>query len=107
MEKFNKGLYLIDMYNDDYFPNFLVDKIKVLLMSGVELLENGECDIEKIQNKFDEITMGINDLQEEFFDNDSELETGARESIAQTVVDIIKHFNLNIDVEELIRERDW
>ncbi|MDR2966574.1 MAG: DUF5713 family protein [Methanobacteriaceae archaeon] len=107
MEKFNEKLYLVDMYEDGFFPNFLVDKIKVLLISGVELLEDGEKDIEIIQKKFDEITIGINNLEEEFGKNDSELETGARESIGETVDYIINHFNLSIDVEKLIRERNW
>jgi hypothetical protein len=107
MDKFNEEFYLDDMYSDQFFPNFLVDKIKVLLQDGVKLLENGEQDIEIIQKKFDEIIMGINDLQEEFYENDSEIETGARESIGQTVDDIIKHFNLDTDSETLMRYREW
>ncbi|MDR1322183.1 MAG: hypothetical protein LBK56_12315 [Gracilibacteraceae bacterium] len=27
--------------------------------------------------------------------------------MGQTVIDIIKHFNVEVDVETLIRERDW
>jgi hypothetical protein len=107
MEKFSEELYLVDMYDDDYYPNFLVDKIKNLLKGGVKLLEDGERNLEVIQKKFDEIIIGINDLQEEFDENDSEIETVARESIGQTVIDIIKHFNLEIDVETLMKERDW
>jgi hypothetical protein len=107
MEKFNEKLYLVDMYADDYYPDFLVDKIKNLLKDGVKLLEDGERNLEVIQKKFDEITVGINDLEEEFGENDSEIETVARDSIGQTVIDIIKHFNVEVDVETLIRERDW
>ena len=107
MEKFDEKLYLVDMYEDEYYPKFLVDKIKILIMGGVQLLESGEKDIEKIQKKFDELTIGINKLEEEFDENDSEIETVARESIGQTLRDIIEHFNLNIDDETLMRERDW
>ena len=107
MEKFDEKLYLVDMYNDEYFPRFLVDKIKVLMMEGVQLLESGETDIERIQEKFDEITVGINNLEEEFDENDSEIETVARESIGKILRDIIKHFNLNVDDETLMRERYW
>ena len=63
--------------------------------------------MEKIQNKFDEMTLAINDLQEEFEDNDSEIETGARESIGETVEYILQLFDIDIDVEDAIGERDW
>jgi hypothetical protein len=107
MENFSEELYLADMYKDDYYPKFLLDKIKNLITGGVNLLEIGEKDMGKIQEKFDEIMRGINDLEEEFDENDSEIETVARDSIDQTVIDIIEHFNLNIDHETLMRERDW
>ena len=61
----------------------------------------------KIQNKFDEMTVAINALEEEFEANDSELETVARDSIGETVAYILKWFDIDIDVEEAIRERDW
>lgn len=107
MEKFNADLYLVDMYNDKYYPKFLVDKIKMLLVEGVQLIESGETNTTKIQEKFDEITIGINNLEEEFYENNSEIETVARESIGLTLRTIIKHFNLNIDDETLMRKRDW
>lgn len=33
-----------DMVNDDYYPKFLVEKIKELIVSVISLLENGETD---------------------------------------------------------------
>lgn len=55
----------------------------------------------------DEAVCGINDLQEAFDENDSEIETVARESIAASVAYILKWFDIPIDTEEAIRERDW
>ena len=108
MKKFNENYELLDdMYQDGYFPDFLVDKVKGLVQNVIVFLESGERDLDKIQKKFDEMTMGINDLQDEFEENDSELETGARESIGETVAYILKWFDIAIDVEEAIRERDW
>ena len=40
-------------------------------------------------------------------ENDSEIETVARECIAATVAYILEWFNIPIDTEEAIRERDW
>lgn len=95
------------MYRDDYYPNFLVDKIKEELQKVIELLESGEKDLSVIQAKFDEVTLAINDLEEEFAENDSDLETIAREDIADSVEYILNWFEIPIDVEEAIRERTW
>lgn len=108
MKKFDENYELLaDMYQDGYFPDFLVDKIKVLIQNVVALLETEEKDLEIIQDKFDEMTLAINDLQEEFEENDSELETVARDSIGETIDYILQWFDINIDVEDAIGERDW
>ncbi|WP_338062405.1 DUF5713 family protein [Sporosarcina limicola] len=99
--------YLKDMYIDGYYPNFLVDKVKAELVKVVEFLEQGNQDVEEIQSKLDFAIHAINDLAVEFDENDSEIETVARESIAQTVEDILAFFGIEIDTEEAIRERDW
>lgn len=55
----------------------------------------------------DEVVCAINDLQNEFDENDSEIETVARECIAADVAYILEWFDIPIDTEEAIRERDW
>ena len=108
MKKFYSDYKLLnDMYMDSYFPDFLVDKIKSLVLDIINFLESGEKDLEQIQNKFDEMTEAINEMQEEFEENDSELETGARESIAETVEYILKWFDIDMDVEDALGKRDW
>ena len=49
----------------------------------------------------------INDLQEEFEENDSEIETVARDCIGESVGCILEWFGIPINIEEAIRERDW
>ncbi|MCL2424068.1 MAG: DUF5713 family protein [Micrococcales bacterium] len=107
MDPFDESRYLVDMYADQYFPRFLVDKIRDLIKSGVAVLESGERDPEVIQETFDTITVAINDLEDEFYENGSEIETMARDSIGQTVIDIIAHFDLDLDVEDLLAQREW
>lgn len=108
MQKFDENYQLLsEMYQDDYFPDFLVDKIKDLLQQVIELLENGETDLAVIQNRFDEIVEEINDLQDEFAENDSEIETVARDCIGESVDYILHWFNIDIDVEDAIGARDW
>ena len=108
MKKFDENYELLAaMYRDGYFPDFMVDKVKKLVQDVIIFLETGERDLEKIQKKFDKMTLAINDLQEEFEENDSELETVARDSIAETVAYILKWFDIDIYIEDAIGERDW
>ena len=108
MKKFDADYKLLeDMYEDGYFPDFLVDKLRDLIENVITFLETGEQDLQKIQEKFDEMTQAANDLEEEFEKNGSELETAARESIGATVAYILQWFEINIGVEDAIRERDW
>lgn len=108
MKKFDENYILIeDMVNDNYYPKFLVEKIKELLVSVISVLEGGETDTEIIQAKLDEMTCAVNDLQEEFEENDSEIESVARDSIAVTIEYILEWFGIDIDVETALRERDW
>ena len=95
------------MYNDEYFPNTLVDKVENLLKDIVTYLENGQHSNKDIQQQLDKAIIGINDLQQEFEDNDSEIETVARESIGETIDQILKFFEVEIDIEEAMRKRDW
>lgn len=107
-KKFDKNYEILkEMYNDDYYPKFLVDKIRDLILEMVSYLEEGEHTYEEIQENFDKMTIGINELQEEFEENDSEIETVARDSIGTTVIDILEWFGIDIDVEDAIGERDW
>lgn len=108
MKKFDADYALLkDMYEDEYFPDFLVDKVKTRVQDVIDLLETGEKNPKVIQNKFDNMTLAINDLQEEFEENDSEIETAARDSIGETVDYILKWFDIDIDVEDAIAKRDW
>ncbi len=108
MKEFDKNYRLLkDMYSDGYFPDFLVDKVKDLIQSVIDFLETGERDLDKIQARFNEMTLAINDLEEDFENNDSEIETVARDSIGETVRYILEWFDIDIDVEDAIGERDW
>ena len=93
MKKFDADYTLLkEMYQDGYFPDFLVDKVRERIEDVIAFLE---------------MTIAINDLQEAFEENDSELETVARESIGETADYILKWFDVPIDAEDAIRERDW
>lgn len=107
-EKMKSYEFLKDMYQDGYFPNFLVDKGKKIL---VDLCLEIESKAPKIDDELFVLTHAatelFNDLQEEFEENDSELETGARESIGEDFYTILKAYGYEVDVEDAIATRDW
>lgn len=108
MKHFDEDYILLeDMVHDEYYPEFLVEKVKGLITLVVRLLESGETNLEVIQDKLDEMTLAINALQEEFDENDSEIETVARDSIGKTIGYILNWFGIDIDMETAIREREW
>ena len=108
MKAFDPNYKLLDeMYQDDYYPAFLVDKVKDEIQKVIDLLESGETDTEVVQEKLDEAVLAINDLPAEFDENESEIETVARDCIGVTIDYILKWFDIPIDMEEAIRERDW
>ena len=108
MKRFDPSYSLLEeMYQDNYYPAFLVDKVKDELQKVIDLLESGETDTEIIQENLDEMTLAINDLQDAFDENDSEIETVARDCIGITVEYVLNWFGIPIDMEEAIRERDW
>lgn len=95
------------MYKDDYFPNYLVDKIKVEIEKVEEFLKAGNKDIKKIQVELDKMTEAINDIDEELNEAGSEIETMAREDIADSVYLLLKEYQIDIDIETAIRNRYW
>lgn len=109
MKKLNKDFcYLKDMYEDEYYPKFLVDKVKHAIQELVLFLEeNNNASLNDVQKILDKVVIKINYLCDEFYENDSEIETVARESIGDTIFKILNYFDIDIDIEEAIRERDW
>ncbi len=99
--------FLGDMYRDDYYPPRLVDKVRGAIKELVAFLESSPHSPDEVQAELDRVTRVINDLQGEFEENESEIETVARDSIGTTVEEILKFFAVDIDIETAIRERDW
>lgn len=106
--KFDEGYeFLADMYEDTYFPKKLTDKVKNHIKQAVAALEQGQKDPAKVQKIFDKMTLAINNLMPEFEDAGRELETVARDCIATDVMYILDWFELELDVEDALRERDF
>lgn len=100
-------LYLVDMYRDDYYPNFLVDRIKSYLQTAEQIIQHHSEDLVRVQQALDVAVSSINDLAETFYAHNSEIEMVAREDIAETVMTMLDYYSITLDIEEALRERDW
>lgn len=101
--------FLKEMYEDNYFPNKLVDKGKTILVNlCVQIEQKQPKNLEELYDLTHAATDKFNDLQEDFEENDSELETVARECIANNFQFIATSYGFkDADVEALIATRDW
>ncbi len=108
-EKIRTREMLADLYADGYFPDFLVDKIKVILIDLCEQIEREPLkDDASLLKLTHAATERINLLAEEFAENDSELETGARETMGAEFEFIVRAYGFaDIDIEKVIAPRDW
>ncbi|WP_224998748.1 DUF5713 family protein [Cesiribacter sp. SM1] len=107
-EQLRNHEFLSDMYQDDYFPDFLVDKGKAILVELCLQIESQQPQsLVELYTLTHAATDRFNDLGEEFDEHDSELETAARESIAADFEFIAKAYGFEADTEELIATRDW
>jgi len=100
--------FLQEMYEDEYFPTFLVDKGKAILVRLCEAIEaRNPADNDSLLQLTHAATNEFNALADEFLENDSEIETAAREAIGSDFAFIVKAYGFNIDVEDVIATRDW
>ncbi len=107
-EKIRNHNFLYGMYTDNYFPKFLVDKVRLILIELCYNIENNSPkNLEELYALTHASTDKINDLQDEFYTNQSEIETFARESIAVDFEFISNSYGFKADIEELIANRDW
>lgn len=107
-EKVRVHSFLKDMYRDPYFPNHLVDKIKVILLDFCHSLESQQFqNLNTLYTLSHKATKRINELQEEFHKAGSEIETAARESICYDFDTCARAYGFVADVEQLVAPRKW
>ncbi len=100
---------LADMYASTYFPDHLVDRVKATLLGVAKSAQDGNIEsLEQLYVLTHAATEEINELQNAFYEAGSEIETGARESIGQSFVELANALGFpDADIEELIAPRDW
>ncbi|MCG8579325.1 MAG: DUF5713 family protein [Bacteroidales bacterium] len=108
-EQMKSYSFLSGMRSDSYFPPFLVDKCEKILVELCITIEHEQPqNLKQLYRLTHNATNRINSLENEFYENDSEIETTARESIAMDFGAISKAYSFDdADIETLIATRSW
>lgn len=107
-EKMKNYPFLRAMYKDSYFPKFLVDKGKnILIKLCISIEKQNPINLEELYKLTHKATEEFNDLAEDFYKYESEIETVARDIIGTDFETIALNYGFKADVEELIAPRDW
>jgi len=97
------------MVRDAYFPPVLVKKgQRILERLDARLTEAPPQTVEELLELTHAATEEFNELAEEFYEHDSEIETAARDDIAMSFGLVLdRHGFGDVDIEDVIAPRDW
>ncbi|MEG3631190.1 DUF5713 family protein [Streptomyces poriticola] len=101
--------FLRGLYEDAYFPDDVVDRGRAVLLRLCERIEaTGPADLTALYALTHAATEEFNDLESAFEAAGSEIETVAREAIAEDFRFVAEAYGFpEADVEELIATREW
>ncbi|MEU7473454.1 DUF5713 family protein [Streptomyces sp. NPDC044984] len=101
--------FLRALYRDAYYPDHVVDRGRAVLLALCERVEaERPADLTALYALTHAATEEFNDLQAVFEEAGSEIETVAREEIAEEFRFVARAYGFaDADVEELIAPRDW
>ncbi|MEV6483237.1 DUF5713 family protein [Streptomyces sp. NPDC051576] len=108
-EKITEHAFLRGLYRSDYYPDHVVDLGKAILLRLCERIETERpTDLAAVYALTEVATEEFNALQDDFEAAGSEIETVAREEIAEDFWFVANAYGFaDADVEELIAVRDW
>ncbi|MEW9552833.1 DUF5713 family protein [Nonomuraea sp. NPDC050783] len=101
--------FLKGMYADAYYPDHVVDQGREILVRLCERIESERpADLDALYTLTHAATEEFNDLEAEFDAAGSEIETVAREVIAEDFWFVATAYGFpEADIEELIAPREW
>lgn len=86
MDSFDDQYILLEeLYEDSFYPDFLIDKIKYLLEDFINFVEQKPKNMADVGDKIYDLIQNANSLQYEFLDNDSEYDNIARECLIRNL----------------------
>ncbi|MCU4596746.1 hypothetical protein KTJ13_12905 [Acinetobacter radioresistens] len=99
---------LTPMFEDEYYPDELVSRIKQLLLQFSEKITASSLSQTDIYSSAQEIIVQINKMKPKFEQMDSSLDDAAADYIAEAMMMVVQEAGyLDIDMEELVANREW
>lgn len=100
--------FLVSMSEDPYYPPHLVEQCRSILVQMCFAIEcEGITEERHLYPITHHFTDELNALQDDFAREDIEMETGAREALAEEFMFIASAYGFDADVEEMIAPREW
>jgi cytochrome c556 len=108
-QQVEERVFLRALYESDYYPDQVLDKGKAILRELCARIEvEKPTDLTALYALTQVATEQFNDLEAEFEAAGSEIETVAREEIAEDFWFVAAAYGFaDADVEELIAAREW
>ncbi len=101
-------VFLEPLLEDDWYPTHLIEKGQTFLRTMCIEIEqtqpSTESDLFKITHR---AVRKFNALEQELESEGSELETDAREQIAEDVSFVLSTYGFDVDLEEALAPRNW
>ena len=101
--------FLQALYKDSYYPDHLLDKGKAILLRLCERIEaERPADLAALYVLTQAATEEFNELEAEFDEAGSGIETVAREEIAESFWAVTNAYGFaDADIEKVIATRNW
>jgi len=108
-QRITERAFLEVLYEDDYFPDHVLDRGKAILLALCERIEaERPADLAALYALTQAATEEFNALEAEFDEAGSEIETVAREEIGGDFWFIAQAYGFeDADAEKLIATREW
>lgn len=108
MARFDKQYILLEqLYEDSFYPQYMLDKIKLMLLDFIFYIEENPTGITDVGNKIFELVEEVKSMQDEFIAEESEFDALAKETLLRDIEYIIKWYHLPVNLEKELTKREW
>ena len=99
---------LLPMYEDGYYPDFLVTELKQHIVQFARRVSKSGLSDADIYRYAHETIVQMNEMKPKFADMDSALDDTAADYIAEAMMMVVQDAGyFEIEMEELVSNREW